>query len=102
MKVGTVDNIEINIDVDILSILGAWSWHDVGIHTCPVCHHNATFFARHVGFIFGGHRQLSCGCRLARRAEDELKNPKELSPKFVVVNIQKMINMVQLIYHSFK
>ncbi len=33
---------------------------------CPGCHHKGTC-KRHVGFIIGGHTQVSCGSRLARQ-----------------------------------
>ena len=64
-------DVDVKLDIDWLSIISAWSWHDVGVHRCSAgCNHRVNFFARHVGFIIGGHRQISCGCRLARQAAE--------------------------------
>lgn len=60
----------VKIDIKWWQIINAWSFKPVGEFNCPGCKHHVQFFAKHVGFIFGGHRLVSCGCRLARRAAE--------------------------------
>lgn len=62
---------EVRIDVDFLGMISAWSFKPVGNFPCPGCNHRVEFFARHIGWPFFGHRQISCGCRLARHAAEE-------------------------------
>lgn len=46
-------------------------WREDGVRTCVGCGHHVQHFRKHVGFIIGGHDQISCGCRLARHAREE-------------------------------